>query len=309
MQAWALTSALLWCFGPTSEAGAASVAARLAPPHVIENEALVIRVIADDPDDLVGRVVVYTRREGAKTWTSTNARQTGTSWAAQIDASLIPAAGKVLEIKAELFGHREGLLLVLGGEEPFEALVLTKAFGERQRRDLEGALRTVEGDDSDEVLVGFVGAEGRAGSAARARAVVGAGLLLGSTIELLFAVGIGPAFARPALLATGGPMILAPEVALRGYASRVLGARSWTPFAELVAGTDLRFPGVDPSLGARVGATLHIATDVSFDASIGGAFVAYRAIDEGSSTVGGATGGIRLSLRFDARAGAKPEVD
>jgi hypothetical protein len=189
---------------------------------------------------------------------------------------------------------RGGTLLEIGADEPLEAEVMKP----REARAIARELTSNREEAGGLELVGHVGAEGRAGSSGRVRALVGVGGRPSARSEIVASVTVGPQFSPPSLLEGGGPMVLGFEAGFRLYA-RDPATDIVALFIETGASVDLRFPGADPGIGLHAGAALRVWSQVAVEAAIGGSFVAFRAFDsEHRSTVGGATGGLRVALRF-----------
>ncbi|MCC7385887.1 MAG: hypothetical protein IT384_28820 [Deltaproteobacteria bacterium] len=290
-----LISLGLWLGGGAAPARAAGVAARFQSFPAVEGRPLDARLEIEDETGAVERVEVELRSEGGVAWhTMTASRTTALEWQVRFPVELIPRAGQKVELRAVLLGARGGLLLELGADEPFALEVKSPAHARAEARLLTRAGE----EEAGFALIGYVGADARAGSSARARAAIAIGLALGGTEELLATVSVGPAFARPALLESGGPLVLGVELALRGYV-RAPSQTRWAPFGEVLASADLRLPGFDPGGGLRAGISYGLGTDTRVELSVGGAAVVFGAAGEPSAAFGVA-GGVRLMLRFES---------
>jgi hypothetical protein len=293
---------------------AQGLSGRIGHVLAVEGQDLVVRVEIEDPScakarssaclsDMIGQVLVDVRPLGSLDWHTRAAVPEEASgwWRATFTSSVVPerpddAHPARLEIKARVLGPRRGLMLEIGADEPLEAEVM-KA---REARALEQVLtRNVERDEGAEAfeLVGHVGTDARAGTSGRIRAFVGVGGRPSARTEIVVSTSVAPQFAKPTRLEGGGPILLGFEGGMRFYA-RDPGRDTIALFLEPDVSVDLRFPGVDPGIGMRAGAAIRISSDIAAEAALGGSFVAFRSFDSAHSTVGGATGGLRVALRF-----------
>lgn len=275
------------------------LSARLVPLRAVEGEPLPVVVEVDDATRAVGgvRIEVRTATGG---WSAAPARLDGIEgrWRAELPARMVPPAGQEVAVRASILGARGGLLLDLGFDEPMTAVVLGTTAARAEDRVLRSA-STRTGDPLDS-LVAYVGAEGRLGSGARARLLLSVGAALTARQELVVGLAMGPAFSRPDALGEGGVFVLGFEVGWRVFA-REPRFSSFAPYAELGAAVDLRLPGVDPGLAARVGASLDLGVDIRLDLSVGGGPVIFAASEDASI---GFVGGGRLALRFGGAPGS-----
>ncbi len=276
------------------------LSARLVPLRAVEGEPMPVIVEVDDRARAVGAVRIETRT-ATGAWVAVDAEQDDVEgrWRAVVPALLVPPAGGEVAIRATILGARGGLLLDLGFDEPMTARVSSASSAAVEDRVLRAA-STRDGSPLDR-LVAYVGAEGRVGSGARARIVLAVGVALTAQQELTAGVSLGPAFSRPVELSEGGPIVLGVEVGWRVFTQepRFL---SFAPFFEVGAAADLRLPGFDPGLAARVGASVDLGLETRLDLALGGGPV-LRAATEDASV--GFAGGGRMTLRFGG-GGAPP---
>jgi hypothetical protein len=284
-------------------ADARGLAARLGDAPATAGDDYTATLDVEDPHGLVARVELAISAQEGEAWLTATATRTQARWSATFPASaLYPGRERPAQLllRARVFGPRGGLLLALGEPDPMPVEVETRAEAVLRRR-LEARYRADVGDAPEDdvfTLNGCVGTEVRAGAAARARAVIGAGGALSARSELWVYVVVGPAFAAPAELAGGGPLSLGFEAAWRGFA-RAPSAGPWTTFAEGFVTADLRLPGLDAGGGARVGALLRLGRGVAVEGSLFGAVLAWRAADpDGREAVPAAVGGLRVALRL-----------
>lgn len=326
--------ALLLALAAPGLAQAQGLSARFSNQVATLGAPLDVEVLVEDPIRAVDRVKVELRRADDATWTATTAATRADSgstrtWVARYDAAALwPAdrgAPKSLELRALLYGRRGGLLLVIGEIEPFEMDVLTPDRAAMRARALERPAETpgepTTGADAFS-LAGYVGAEGRLGSSARARAFIGAGGAIADTLELLGVVVVGPTFAEPADLSGGGPFALGFELALRAYVDpledKASEARSgpegredgsgrrrpqkpkdWNLFAQPFLTGEARLPGFDAGGGLRAGALYWVSNEVAVEASLGGALMGFGLVTpEGETKNLGFSGGLRVGVRF-----------
>lgn len=285
-----------------SISAAQGVSARFLAIHAVEGQPLEVPIELDDPTGAASIVEVELSVDGGRPWHQVRAERgrDGHTWRARFDGALIPAAGSTIELRAAILGARGGLLLDLGHDAPFRIEVSTAARAAARTR-----LLTRRGREDDLGLIGYVGAEGRAGSSARARMTLGAGITAGDRREIVLGISVGPAFSRPRLLETGGPMVLGFEAAYRTYTLDPEYVRL-APFFEVMLGADARLPGFDPALGARAGLSIGLGADTRADLALGGAAVIYGAIGDPEPTLG-FMGGLRVALRLGSPKGEDPE--
>lgn len=282
-------------------ASAQGISARFGNMVATYREDFSPRIEIEDRVGVVDRVLFEARAEGAENWHQAEARPTGRgSWwqGTFTSTSVWGARGepRFLQVRAKILGRRGGVLLAPGMIEPLRVEVLTKPEVEARERVLRSY---AEGGEEDLfTLTGYVGTEGRAGSGARARLVIGAGGSLSELLELAFYVSVGPAFERPSVVTGGGPLVLGFEAALRVF-TRSPARNDLTLFVEPLGQVDLRLPGVDPGAGLRGGLSYQLGGSLAVELSAGGAVVFFRAIEPNDPGVEvGFTGGLRLVLRF-----------
>ncbi len=280
----------------TSPAHAQGLSARFSTPRPVSGRPLSVAVEVEDPIGAVRGVWVRMRKEGSAEWHGAEgARDEGAGpWVATFPAEMVPEAPAFIELTARVLGARGGLLLEIGDDEP----LLVEVLPEQRAAAQEKLFAAVREEERPIDLAAYVGAEGRAGTSARLRLVIGAAAILSPRSELGFGVSVGPAFAEPTALEKGGPMVLGLELALRGYAVDP-GFSSFAPYAEVGGGVDLRLPGFDPFGGVRAGAAIHLGDVLSLDLALAGAVNAQSRADGASYGVTpGFTGGLRASIRF-----------
>lgn len=297
----------LLCLAAPAEALAQGLSARFSNQVATLGAPLTVVVEVDDPNRVVHRVQVELRRPDAVTWTATAAHPRPDDpqrWEARLEAEALwprdAPAPETLELRALLYGRRGGLLMVLGELDPFVMDVMTPARAAARRRALRGpgraeAART--GAD-DFTLAGYVGAEGRLGSSARARGFIGAGGPVGRALELRGVVTVGPNFAEPGDRAGGGAVTLGFELGLRAYV-QPLADEAWNLFAAPFAAAEVRLPGFDAGGGLRAGVLYWVSTEVAVEAALGGAVMVFGAVaPDGEQTDVGFSGGVRVGVRF-----------
>jgi len=266
------------------------LSARLRPVRAVEKEPVQIVVEVDDPGRAVGAVRIEIRTSTGG-WTAANAQLDDIEgfWRARFAPTQVPPAGKELAFRATILGARGGLLLDLGFDEPMTVPVETAEVAAVEDRVLR---QTTQASASPlDRMVAYIGAEGRLGSGARARICLSVGIAISIRQELMLGLAVGPAFSRPIAVADGGPIVLGFEGGWRVFAIEPRFATA-APYLELGAQVDLRLPGVDPGLAARVGASFDLGLDTRADLSIGGGPVLFGGSDAGF------VGGLRLALRF-----------
>ena len=288
--------------GAPAMAHAQGISARFGNDAAVIGQDVVIRVEVTDPVGAVAKVEVDLGEDGEAWRTVRAAGQEpvgdGTRWwhATYTSTTVWTArAPTTLAVRARLYGARGGLVLELGAEQPLTVDVITPAEAEKRARVL-----TTERAEAEPELPfsGYIGADGRAGTGARARAYLGFGAPVGSTTELIGFVSIGPAFERPDNVAGGGPITLGAELAARLY-TRALGQGAWSLFAAPYGTVDVRFGGVDAGGGVRVGISWIVRSELSVEAALGGAAVAFGVVEaEGDDPGLGFMGGLRIGLRL-----------
>jgi hypothetical protein len=291
--------AIAVAISPTSAVGQ-GLSARFGYVRAVEREPLLVRVEVEGLIEAVGEVVVQARKVGSELWHSAKAVPVdiGGNYEATFTSTVVPDRPHSIEVRARILGTRSGVLLEIGVDEPLVVEVLSGPEAKKHDEIMAPIRRDPNDATADLGLVGWVGTDTRVGSSARLRASIALGLRVSQMTEVLVHVSVGPAFARPELIAGGGPVVLGVEGGARFY-TRDVRTKLWAPWLEAVAGSDLRLPGFDPGAGLRAGITWNFSADIALDASLGGMFVVYRAFDrEDRSAVGGASGGVRLEARF-----------
>lgn len=284
-------------------AQAQGVSARFGNLTAIYRADFEARVEVDDPVGAVAAVEVLMRPQREigeeEPWLTAKAQLEKPGWWLGTFTSTTVWKGaepRYLEVKARILGRRGGILIELGVLEPLLVEVITKPEAVARAR-LFSRYNEPE-EEAAFTLIGYVGLEGRAGSSARGRLYIGAGGALSARTELLAFVSVGPAFSKPALLQSSGPLTLGFDLAFRLY-TRAPQNHSWTLFLEPFGTADLRLPGVDVGAGLRVGAGLMVGDEVALEASLGGAGLAFRVADpDGNPVEGGFSGGLRLAIRL-----------
>lgn len=282
-------------------ASAQGISARFGNMVATYREDFSPRIEIEDRVGVVGRVLLEVRAEGQARWRRVEAEPTGKGswWEGTFTSTTVwttPKEPRFLQVRAQILGRRGGVLLAPGAQEPLLVEVLTKPEVEARERVFKRHAPDAEEDLFS--LTGYVGAEGRAGSGARARLVIGAGGSLTELLELAFYVSVGPAFARPDVVPGGGPLVLGFEGTLRAF-TRSPAKNVLTLFVEPVVQVDLRLPGVDPGAGLRGGLSYQLGGSLAAELSAGGAVVFFRAVEPNDPGVEvGFTGGLRLALRF-----------
>lgn len=280
-----------------STANAQGISARFGDMVATIGQDVVARVEVDDPLRVTKRVFVEIRGPKDTKWKRMPAERQGGWWIATFTSTTVWNAGGIrvdqpeqLEARAILYGARGGVLLVIGEIDPLTVDVLSPAETEARDRAFQAFAGTEEAP-SEFALTGYVGTEGRAGSGARARAFIGVGGALATNFELLFYVGVGPAFSRPEVVADGGPIVLGFDAALRWFA-RSPYRHVWSAFFEPLVTLDARLPGVDPGAGARAGVLFPMSDEIAVEVSLGGAVMWFDLDDIGAS------GMLRAAVRF-----------
>jgi hypothetical protein len=261
---------------------------------------MLVRVEVEGLIDAVGEVIVQMRKVGGERWHSVKAAplDIGGNYEATFTSTVVPDRPHSVEVRARILGTRSGVLLEIGVDDPLVVEVLSAPEAKKRDEIMAPIKRDPNDATADLGLIGWLGADTRAGTSSRVRASIGLGLRVAQKAEVLVHVSVGPKFAEPELLVSKGPLVLGLEGGVRMY-TRNVRAMLWAPWLEATAGADLRLPGFDPGVGLRAGITWNFSADVALDASLGGMFVVYRAFDrEDRSAVGGASGGVRLEARF-----------
>lgn len=302
---------LLTCLLALPCVASAQVSARFSNQVATHGQDLGVRLLVEDPANVVHSIQVELRRPLEAVWTATTAQaQPHTDpgprkWIATFAAEQVwptdnPPPSSV-EVRALLYGRRGGLLLVVGEIEPFEMDALAPSKAAARTRALTRPTVAPQGESTgaDELsLAGYVGLSGRAGSTGRLRVFIAAGGPLSDTLELGALVIVGPAFAEPADRDGGGPFVLGFEVDLRAYVWP-LSDSTWNLFVLPFVGVDMRLPGVDLLGGLRAGALYWVSTEVAVEASLGGGPIIFGVSSPpGETTDLGFTGGLRLGVRF-----------
>lgn len=296
-----------------AQAGRPGISARFVPLAATIGEELRVRLEVDDPTETIQSATLELLRDEREDWLRRPAlRRPGpgvtSSWEGTFTSTTVWNPGGLgvrqperLLLRARLYGRRGGLILTLGELDPLEVDVLTPKESEARARVL-----TAEApEEGGLTLVGYAGADARAGSSARIRGVIGVGGDLSPHLELLFFVLVGPKGAPPSRLEEGGPLVLGFEGSLRTF-TRPPGRGLWTLFLEPFLGADLRFPGFDPGAGLRAGLQYPLGRLVELEVAVGGAIYLYSV--GGADPFVGASGGLRLGLRFGGEREAPTEA-
>lgn len=294
-----------------AQPGRPGISARFVPFSATVGEEVQVELEVEDPTETIQNATIELLRDEREGWIQRTATQRpgpGPTqiWSGTYTSTSVWATGGLgvrqperLLVRAKLFGRRGGLILSLGELDPLEVDVLTPA--EAQARSRVFAATAPEEDPLR--LVGYAGAEGRAGTSARARLLIGVGGNLTPHLELLFYVLVGPRGAPPGRLDEGGPLTLGFEGSLRAF-TRPPGYGDWSLFLEPFLGADLRLPGFDPGLGLRAGLEWPLGRLVELEVALGGGL--YRFAVTGDDPFFGFSGGLRVGLRFG---GERPEVE
>jgi hypothetical protein len=287
--------------GAPAEALAGGIALALVDSPAVAGEPVEATIEVDDPLGLVAAVEVDLARPGGP-WMTQRAialpgpRSPRRFRARFHDPALLAPAPPALRLRARALGDRGGVLAELGEAEPLTLELLDRpAAAARAGAEARHAAEVASArEPPGSALHGHLGLEGRAGSGARARLLVGAGGALSARTELVLLVALGPAFAEPAVLAGGGPLTLGVEAAVRAYARAPAGAR-WAAFAHASVLADLRLPGADAGGALGAGALLRLGPEVGLEASLFGGMLA-RDLAAGATPA--AVGGLRVALRL-----------
>lgn len=281
------------------------VSARFTNRVAVWGQPVTVELWVVDPAESVSSAVFTLRTDRGSWRPQAGIKGPGGTWSTTFERAHVwassgeaPAQPLTLGVRAELFGRRGGLILTVG-DSPFEMDVLTAKQAARRARLL--SVRAGPGPGTR--FNGYLGVEGRAGSAARARVYFGLGMQAGSKWEWIpLTVSVGPSFAAPTGTRGGGPFTLGFQTAVRRY---VTGSPSaWKPFIAPFAEADLRFAGLDMAAGIRTGLVAPFGARVPVEAALFGAVAWFSAIppegraDQRSS---GFTGGVRVGFRLGTR--------
>ena len=308
----------LVCWLASWPAAPEGISARFGQDTAVIGQDVVLRVEVTDPLGVVKRVEVAVRGRNG-TWHTRMAfpdtepadrigatRPADTVWwRATFTSTTVWSRQRTpaLAARARLVGARGGVLLALGEPEPLTIEAVTPAEAAQRQRVFALARTDAE---SPVVFSGYVGADGRAGTSARARIYLGFGARLNGQTELIGSIAIGPAFARPPATAGGGPIVLGGDVATRFY-TRALDISAWSLFAGPFGTVDLRFAGVDVGGGFRAGVTWAIQRELALEVALSGAVMGFGVVATKDDAAGvGFVGGLRVGLRFGATAPEGP---
>ncbi|MEO1334463.1 MAG: hypothetical protein AAFV29_02425, partial [Myxococcota bacterium] len=243
---------MLTCFVPIP-ALAQGISARFGNDVAVIDRDVIVRIEVIDPLAAVHSVKIDLRSDASSEWltaTASTAEPSRSSqwWRARFSSKDVwSKAPRRLQTRARLYGARGGLVLTVGEQTPLTIDVVTAEEDRRRSNVLQKR--------SDEAAFsGYLGLEGRANSSARARVYLGFGGPLVPGTELIGAVSLGPAFARPSATAGGGPIVLGAGLEGRVY-TQPLSERGSSLFAGPFAAIDARFGGLDVGGGMRAGAT------------------------------------------------------
>lgn len=276
----ARTASLALVFLAPTTAFAQGIAARLVDTWATRGEPVIVEAEIDDPIAVVDRVVFELAVDGRVR----TATVTSPPWVAVFPAASVwPFGPERLELSAKLLGRRGGILLGLGVPFRKDLEILNPAESTQRRRDFA---RATQPEDAFPVGV-VVAAEGRFGSAARARAHVAILGPVSRRVELKLGLSTGPSFAEPAAQSGGGPLVLGTELGARVTATR-------STFVDALATADVRFPGFDPGGALFVGVRGPWA-GVGWEIAAGGGALAANA-DAGAEAV--FFGAVRAGVRF-----------
>lgn len=294
-----------------AQPGRPGISARFVPLSATVGEAVQVELEVEDPSGTIQNATIELLRDEREGWISRQAvHRQGPGptqlWSGTYTSTTVWAPGGLgvrqperLLVRAKLYGRRGGLILSLGELDPLEVDVLTPAEAQARSR----VLAATAPEEAPLRLVGYAGVEGRAGTSARARALIGVGGNLTPRLELLIYVLVGPRGSPPSRLDEGGPLTLGFEGSLRAF-TRPPGYGEWTLFLEPFLGADLRLPGFDPGLGLRAGVEWPLGRSVELEVALGGGL--YRFAVTGDDPFFGVSGGLRVGLRFG---GERPEVE
>ena len=284
------------------------ISARFSNRVAVHRQHVTVDILVDDPSGAVARLDVALRTAPDLPWKHRDAHpRTPRRWSATFTSTTVwggsaettPARPRAVQVQARLYGRRGGLILSTGVPVPFEMDVLTPEQAARRAAVLD---RPAEGPGAYQRFRGYVGAEGRAGAAARARAYFGMGIHLTRDWEwVLVTLSVGPSFSPPAGSRGGGPVTLGFRTAVRRYVRIPRGI--WQPFLAPFASADLRFPGLDTTGGLIAGGARAIGRDVHLEAAVFGAVAWFSAVapeDRRDERTLGFTGGVRLGFRLGA---------
>lgn len=287
--------ALVLAPGAAGAAGAGPSAQLLEPTPESQRDLEVI-VRLEDEAQVVTAASVEMRRVGASEWARYDAKRRGRDFVATIPAAAIPRAGEWIELRAELFGKRGGLLFELAHDEPVSVRVRSGPEAREEERVFRAEARPETSEDTRTGVSALVAFEARVNSRARLRAAVGVSFTLSPRAELALLLSVGPSFEPPPAVPTGGPLVVGPEAALRVWALRAPGALG--VFLEPFGGGDLRLPGFDPYGGLRVGLLVPLEPSLALDVSVGGSALALNAVGVDEPARLGFGAQLRIGVRF-----------
>lgn len=291
-----LLMALLGLAGP-ARAAPAGPSAQLLEPTPEAGRDLEVTLRLEDPAQTVTAATVEARRAGTETWRRYAAERRAGDFVARIPAAHLPSIGELVELRAELFGKRGGLLFELGHDEPVRARV--RSAPEAREEDRVFGARAAATTPSPEARTGvsaLVAVDTRLNSRARLRAALGVSFTLTAWAELGLFLSVGPSFAAPPPVPAGGPVVVGAELGFRAWARR--GSDRLGLYLEPFGGADLRLPGFDPYGGLRVGALVPLQPTLALDLGLGGSASAVNVlgVDESPELAFGAQ--LRIGVRF-----------
>ncbi len=281
---------------PGNAASAGALSAQLLEPRPEARRDLLVTIRLDDEAKVVTAASLEIRHAGASEWHRYDAERAGSSFVVTIPAKEIPAAGTEIELRAELFGKRGGLLFEIAHDEPVRVRVRSSPEAREEDRVFRPETHVDAGEAEKTGVSALVAVDGRMNSRARVRATLGVSFALSAGTELGVLLSVGPAFEPPAALVSGGPVVFGPELAIRGWAMRspaALGA-----YLEPFVGGDLRLPGFDPYAGLRVGIVYPFEPTLALDLSLGGSASVSNAVGVNEPAELGFGGQLRIGVRF-----------
>lgn len=280
----------------STRAQASGLSAQLLEPRPEANRDLEVTIRLEDEAKVVTAASLEVRRLGTSAWHRVAALRVGADFVATIPAAEIPKPGEQLEMRAELFGKRGGLLFEIAHDEPVRVRVRSAPEAREEDRVFQVEAPSETTPEERTGVSALVAFDLRAHSRARLRASLGVSFSVAAALELGLSLSVGPAFGPPAVVPSGGPVVLGPELALRWWALEEVEALS--AYLETFAGGDLRLPGFDPYAGLRVGMLWPIEPILAFDLSLGGSALVFNAVGAAESTELGFGAQLRIGVRF-----------
>lgn len=292
---WLLPLAVL-CLAPSALAGAPGPSAQLLTPTPETQRDLEVTVRLEDPREIVTAVSVELRRVGAEAWTRYAAERRGLDFVARIPAAHLPPPGEHLELRAELFGKRGGLLFELGFDEPVRARVRSAPEAREEDRAFGARVASSPSPTERTGVSALVAIDTRLNSRARLRAALGVSFTLSPRLELGLFLSVGPSLAAPPSVASGGPVVVGSEVGLRAWARRA--SEGLGVYLEPFVGGDLRLPGFDPGGGLRAGLLVPLEPSLALDLALGGSASVLNLVGVDESPELGFGAQLRIGVRF-----------